>query len=159
MTKNKIFISAAVAAVLSSLSVPLLAGEYLVKNQWGGSAAPWHEGGLYVIGTRGAKQRVIAMNLSSMDNGRTLTGTMTYQDEGPIGFRANKIMENTYFVENQWGGSSAPWHPGGPMILGARANQPIVALNITSADNGVTLTGTMTYAGEGPIGFVGQLRP
>ncbi|MHC5730424.1 MAG: hypothetical protein ACYTXY_41215 [Nostoc sp.] len=28
-----------------------------------------------------------------------------------------------------------------------------MALNVTSSDGGKTLTGTTTYAGEGPIGF------
>ena len=59
----------------------------------------------------------------------------------------------TYGVENQWGGSSAPWHPGGTWTLGSRTGQPVVALQITSRDGGRTFTGTMTYRGEGPVGF------
>ncbi|MDD0974280.1 lectin OAA [Pseudomonas fontis] len=58
-----------------------------------------------------------------------------------------------YAVENQWGGSSAPWHPGGTWKLGARDNQKVVAVDIRSGDGGVTFKGNMTYAGEGPIGF------
>ena len=64
---------------------------------------------------------------------------------------------NLYKVENQWGGSSAPWHPGGDWVIGGRSDQNVVALNIKSDDDGKTLNGTMTYIGEGPIGFKGIL--
>ncbi|KVD70613.1 lectin ESA-2 [Burkholderia sp. ABCPW 14] len=126
-----------------------------VQNQWGGSSAPWHEGGMWVLGCRSG-QNVVALSIKSGDSGRTLTGTMTYAGEGPIGFRATLTQSNTYAVENQWGGSSAPWHPGGTWIIGCRVNQNVVALDIESGDQGATLAGTMTYAGEGPIGFKSQ---
>lgn len=61
---------------------------------------------------------------------------MTYAGEGPIGFRATLSGNNTYQVENQWGGDSAPWHPGGNWILGSRQNQNVVALDINSDDGG-----------------------
>lgn len=125
---------------------------YHVQNQWGGSSAPWHEGGVWVIGGRSG-QPVIALQVSSNDDGKTLTGTMTYKGEGPIGFKANQTQTNTYAVENQWGGSSAPWHPGGTWLLGCRSGQNVVAIDIKSSDDGQTLNGTMTYKGEGPIGF------
>jgi hypothetical protein len=125
---------------------------HIVQNQWGGSVAPWHAGGVWVIGCR-AGQNVVALNITSSDNGKTLTGTMTYAGEGPIGFRASLTQQNTYVVQNQWGGSAAPWHEGGTWIIGCRTGQNVVALNLNSSDNGKTLTGTMTYAGEGPIGF------
>lgn len=61
-----------------------------------------------------------------------------------------------YAVENQWGGSSAPWQPGGNWALGGRGNQQVVAIDIASGDGGNSFTGTMTYVGEGPIGFKAQ---
>ncbi|NBD09665.1 lectin OAA family protein [Corallococcus silvisoli] len=125
---------------------------YVVQNQWGGSGAPWNPGGLWVIGSRPG-QGVVALNVTSSDGGKTLTGTMTYNGEGPIGFRGTLSDGNNYTVENQWGGSSAPWQPGGVWVLGARKGQHIVALNVTSSDGGNTLLGTTTYNGEGPIGF------
>ncbi|MCH3005819.1 hypothetical protein K3W96_14900, partial [Listeria monocytogenes] len=79
------------------------------------------------------------------------TGTMTYQGEGPIGLRATRVTENCYHAENQWGGKDAPWHDAGLFLLGARDGQNAVAFDLTSHD-GQTVTGTMTYAGEGPIG-------
>ncbi|AOJ71799.1 MULTISPECIES: lectin OAA family protein [Burkholderia] len=126
-----------------------------VQNQWGGSSAQWHEGGMWVLGCRSG-QNVVAIDIKSADGGRTLTGTMTYAGEGPIGFRATLTQCNTYNVENQWGGSSAPWHPGGTWIIGGRSNQNVVALKLESGDQGANLAGTMTYAGEGPIGFKSQ---
>ena len=129
---------------------------YHVENQWGGSSAPWNEGGAWIIGGR-PDQRVVALNATSSDGGNTLNGTMTYQGEGPIGFKANLTQGNTYTVENQWGGSSAPWNPGGAWIIGGRSDQQVVALNATSSDGGNTLNGTMTYQGEGPIGFKANL--
>ncbi len=131
------------------------AGEaYSVENQWGGSTAPWHQGGEWAIGARD-NQNVIAIDITSDDEGKTLTGTMTYGGEGPIGFKGTLIGSNNYQVENQWGGSSAPWHPGGLWIIGYRADQNVVAMKVVSSDSGATLNGTMTYNGEGPIGFKG----
>lgn len=129
---------------------------YQVENQWGGSSAPWNEGGKWVIGGR-SNQNVVAMDVKSDDGGKTLNGTMTYAGEGPIGFRATQEGSNNYIVENQWGGSSAPWHEGGKWVLGYRANQNVVEIKIQSDDGGKTHNGTMTYAGEGPIGFKGTM--
>ncbi|MFB2768344.1 lectin ESA-2 [Pelatocladus sp. BLCC-F211] len=127
---------------------------YQVQNQWGGSSAPWNEGGKWVIGAR-SNQNIVAMDVKSDDGGQTLNGTITYQGEGPIGFRATRLGSNNYTVENQWGGSSAPWNPGGTWVIGYRANQNVVAINVQSNDGGQTLNGSMTYKGEGPIGFKG----
>ncbi|MEL6537072.1 MAG: hypothetical protein AAFQ98_16745 [Bacteroidota bacterium] len=126
-----------------------------VENQWGGSSAPWRKGGLWILGSR-KDQYVEAMDIASSDGGKTFTGTMTYQNEGPIGFKATLDSENIYHVENQWGGSSAPWHDGGHFIIGGRQGQQAVALKFTASDQGKSLSGTMTYAGEGPIGFRAQ---
>jgi hypothetical protein len=76
---------------------------------------------------------------------------MTYSGEGSIGLRGVLIMANTYEVENQWGGSSAPWHPGGQWVIGCRGSQGVVAVKAKGDESG--LEGTMTYAGEGPIGL------
>ena len=130
---------------------------YLVENQWGGDDAPWHPGGVFAIGARNG-QGVVALDVSSSDNGQTLAGTMTYAGEGPIGFRGTLQGANNYAVENQWGGDDAPWHPGGLWIIGYRTGQNVVAIDVTSPDEGETLNGTMTYSGEGPIGFNAALQ-
>jgi hypothetical protein len=135
----------------------LVHNNYAVQNQWGGTSAPWHDGGTWVIGARD-NQHVIALNVSSTDGGQTLNGTMTYEGEGPIGFKATLVTPNCYRVENQWGGSSAPWHAAGTWLLGCRKNQNVVAIDIASSDNGQNLSGTMTYDGEGPIGFKATLQ-
>ncbi|OED42980.1 lectin ESA-2 [Flavobacteriaceae bacterium (ex Bugula neritina AB1)] len=124
---------------------------YAIENQWGGASAPWHQGGTFVLGSREG-QNPVAFNIDSTDGGKTFSGTMTYDGEGPIGFRAVQISGNNYAVENQWGGPDAPWHPGGNLVIGARVHQNAVQLKITSSDKGQNFTGEMTYAGEGPIG-------
>ncbi|MFY2559469.1 lectin ESA-2 [Corallococcus terminator] len=131
-------------------------GAYTVENQWGGASAPWNAGGLWVFGARKG-QNVVGVSIKSGDGGKTLAGTMTYNGEGPIGFRGTLSGADTYTVENQWGGASAPWHPGGLWVIGFRQGQNVVTLDVTSSDAGQTLTGTMTYNGEGPIGFRGKL--
>lgn len=127
---------------------------YQVQNQWGGPNAPWHPGGNFTLGAR-SHQHVVRLDINSSNGGRTLTGTMTYQGEGPIGFRGFLVRPNTYAVQNQWGGPRAPWHRGGLWVIGSRTNQNVVAMNVSSPDRGAHLYGTMTYAGEGPIGFRG----
>ena len=129
---------------------------YTVLNQWGGAVAPWHPGGTFVLGAR-EDQCPVAYDINSNDGGKTFTGTMTYQGEGPIGFRAKHLACNVYTVENQWGGTKAPWQPGGQLVIGARINQNVVNMRVTSMDNGGTFSGEMTYAGEGPIGVQGIL--
>jgi hypothetical protein len=132
------------------------ANTYSVQNQWGGSSAPWQDGGTWLLGAR-ENQGVVAIDLSSSDGGKTLTGTLTYAGEGPIGFKGELSSGGTYAVQNQWGGSSAPWNQGGTWVIGARNNQGVVAIKATSTDGGKTLTGTMTYAGEGAIAFKATL--
>lgn len=127
---------------------------YQVENQWGGNDAPWNDAGLFLLGARNG-QNAVAFSLSSSDGGQTLTGTMTYSGEGPIGVQAARSDGTAYNGTNQWGGDSAPWHPAGQWVLGCRANQPVVAVEVTSSDGGKTLVGTMTYFDEGPIGFRG----
>ncbi|MEZ5447790.1 MAG: hypothetical protein R3E89_01755 [Thiolinea sp.] len=97
---------------------------------------------------------VVAINVNSADGGKTLGGTMTYSSEGPIGFkgalRDGGNSGSNYSVENQWGGDSAPWNPGGNWVIGARGNQLVVGLDVKSDDNGASLNGTNTYAGRRP---------
>lgn len=150
------------AVVFTAVLVSLLAGQvahaqantYTVTNQWGGSAAPWNAGGTWVLGGR-PNQSVVALQAKSADGGKTFMGTMTYNGEGPIGFRAKMTGENQYAVENQWGGE--PWQPGGTWTIGGRRGQAVVALDLKSPDQGKSLLGTVTYNGEGPIAFKGLL--
>lgn len=128
---------------------------YEVQNQWGGSSAKWNPGGTWALSGR-SNQLVKSMDISSDDNGRTFNGTMTYIGEGPIGFRGKLTEGNNYEVENQWGGSTAKWHRGGNMIIGARENQRVVKLKFSS-ENGEQLNGEMTYENEGHIGFKAEL--
>jgi len=129
---------------------------YHVENQWGGSSAPWHDAGYFILGARD-NQNPIAFDIKSSDNGVSFTGTMTYAGEGPIGFKGSNAAGYAYDAQNQWGGTTAPWHFGGQWVLGCRANQPVVAVSVQSTDAGKTLKGWMTYQGEGPIGFRGTL--
>ncbi|WP_435261164.1 lectin OAA family protein [Tenacibaculum sp. nBUS_03] len=118
-----------------------------VQNQWGGPNSPWNPGGVFVLGSRD-KQQPIALDIKSNDEGQTFTGTMTYEGEGPIDLEATFVMGNVYSVQNKWGG---PWHSAGYFIIGARENQRAVELKVSSNNEGQTLTGKMTYKGEGPI--------
>jgi hypothetical protein len=108
-----------------------------------------------VIGSR-IDQYVVAIDVLSNDDGQTLNGTITYSGEGPIGFRATRSGSNDYKVQNQWGGSYAPWRDGGTWVIGSRTDQHVVVIDVLSDDGGQTLNGTMTYSGEGLIGFKGH---
>lgn len=132
------------------------ATDYLVENSWGGTTG--HYGGLWVLGVRG-EQLPVAFDLTSDDGGKTLTGTMTYEGEGPIGFNGKYIGSNNYKVEVQWGGSDAPWQDSGVMVIGYRGNEQMTQeLKITSPDGGKSFEGNMVYAGEGPIGLNAKLQ-
>ena len=130
--------------------------KYQTYNQWGGSFAPWHDGGVFVIGGRNG-QRIISVKISSANGGKTFDGVVQYQNEGPIGFRGLRKAQNRYSCLVQWGGVSAPWHIDGLWVLGARKTQSLVNVNISSVDGGKTFAGTITYKNEGPIGFKAKL--
>jgi hypothetical protein len=88
-------LTAVVVSLLAGQTAHAQANNYTVMNQWGGSAAPWNAGGTWVLGGR-SNQSVVAIQITSKDDGKTLTGTMTYNGEGPIGFRATITGPNTY---------------------------------------------------------------
>ena len=126
---------------------------YAVKNRWGGQGASWHDGGSWVLGCR-PDQTIVALELTSDDNGATLNGTMTYEGEGHITVKATQIGEtlgNNYSVQVRWGGEGQPFHDQGNWIIGGRTGKRVVALNVTSSNSGSSLEGTMTYEGEGHI--------
>jgi hypothetical protein len=62
-------------------------------------------------------------------------------------------MTNQYTTQVQWGGNTAPWNNAGTWTIGDRANQHIVDVKLDSQDNGNNLHGTVTYSGEGAVGF------
>ena len=126
---------------------------YNVENSWGSSTGNY--GGIWTIGDR-VNQRALEINVGSSDQGRTLLGTMTYQNEGPIGFKAVKNSATGYQVYNQWGGANAPWNKAGIWSIGSRPTQPVISWSIKSTDGGKSYQGTCTYKNEGPIGFIGK---
>lgn len=125
---------------------------YNVLNQWGGENAAWHAAGIFNIGNRSG-QLPVALAAKSGDGGRNFAGVITYVGETPIGFRARLDTMNTYFVEDRSAGSNTAWHDAGLFLLGSRTGQNVVALDFKSPDAGETLRGSITYTGEGPIGF------
>ncbi|MCA9683789.1 MAG: hypothetical protein KC457_16435, partial [Myxococcales bacterium] len=143
-----------------------MANHYDTQVQWGGTAAPWHDNGIFTIGGREG-QRAVGLWATSTDDGLTLTGEMQYgkssqwpNGEGKIGFRAKNVGGNNYDTEVQWGGTDAPWRPNGRFVLGGRDGQRLVGIQVSSADDGKTFTGQMRYGksaqwpnGEGEIGF------
>jgi hypothetical protein len=66
---------------------------------------------------------------------------------------------SSYKAQVQWGGPSAPWQEPAVWVIGGRKDQAVVGLDIKSTDGGKTLTGTMTYAGEGPIRLKAVMNP
>ncbi len=50
------------------------------------------------------------------------------------------------------GRRSCPLAPGGAWVIGCRGTQGVVAIDVNNAA-GKGLSGTMTYAGEEPIGL------
>lgn len=84
-----------------------------------------------------------------------LLSATAFAQEAPVTVNPSLEANNLYLVENQWGSSDSEWQPGGLWVLGGREGQPVVAVNIASADEGATFDGEITYAGEGSIKFHG----
>ena len=126
---------------------------YRVQNRWGDVETSWRDGGLFKIGA--PEKRVLALNLTSDDQGETLLGTVSYEAELATEqeLRATRRRGNVYAVEVRQDGESA-WLAHGQWLLGARRHQQIVALTVEADDDGAALTGKIAYAGEGPIQFI-----
>ncbi|HAO15637.1 MAG TPA: lectin ESA-2 [Tenacibaculum sp.] len=123
---------------------------YQVQNKWGDS--PFQNGGIYVLGSR-SNQLIVDVNIKSEDGGKTLAGTITYQGEGPIGFKGVQVVGNNYKVKNEWGDT---WNDGGNWVIGGRDGQNVVALKASATSEGLDLIGEVTYEGEESILFEGE---
>lgn len=141
--------------ITKSLTV---AKTYQVETRSKKSKGNWAPGGTWTIGGRD-NQPIVAMSVTSTDNGLTLIGTCTYDKEGPIAFRAKHLGNNAYAVENQWGGDKAKWHAGGTWILGDRKEARVTTLDFYSDDKGLSYTGTLGYSGEGGLQFRAKSAP
>ena len=132
--------------------------QYDVTNTWGKTGTQ-HPGGTFTMGCN-KSAALIKLDVSSTDNGQTLTGTAQYQGNGSIGikftYNNDSSAPNAYDCTVTYGGVS---YPRWTWVLGDRgADQLPVAFNISNGGEGTTLTGTMTYNGEGHIGFSGSLN-
>jgi hypothetical protein len=54
-----------------------------------------------IIGDR--DQRAVKGTAKSMDGGKSIRGTVTYQGEGPVNMEATLSSGSANTVENQWG--------------------------------------------------------
>ncbi|MCA8986542.1 MAG: SUMF1/EgtB/PvdO family nonheme iron enzyme [Planctomycetaceae bacterium] len=133
---------------LGTLSEDDYGNNVSVQNKFGDD---WRYTGDWVIGGRDG-QHVVKFDVKSDDNGKTLNGTMSYTDEGEIRVRAKRSNGVAYAVHTHHGG---PILPGGVWVLGNRGDrqQYLVEIDIHSNDDGKTFSGTVTYAGEGPVPF------
>ena len=127
---------------------------YRLQNQWDGERAFGHEARLFKIGNRRG-QPIIALNFTSDDQGKRVSGTVKYKGEPSIegNFNATHRSENIYDVEIRQSMTPSQWLWDGQWLLGSRKHQKIIAMALESIDDGVTLKGTITYAGESPISF------
>lgn len=132
------------------------AADYDVEVQWGGDTAPWNKDAIWSIGARQG-QFPIEVRFASgdgvtSDGGNGFMGQIKYaQSEGMLGLRATRIEGNIFRVETKTG--NADWVLDGNWVIGGRKDQAIIKFEAKSKDGGKTLSGTTTYAGEGPIGF------
>lgn len=124
---------------------------YDVDNQMGG---PFQGDGAWVLGTRGdKKQYLVGVDIATRNNGRTLDGTITYDREGPLRFRATQLVDNSYQTEVYFGDD---WHEDGIWLIGSREKR-VTQVTIESRDRGQTLSGLLEYDGEDPVGFRGKV--
>lgn len=118
---------------------------YHIQTQWGDVNAPWHEGGMFKMGSRPG-QPITKLSLSSPDNGQTLTGHVTYQGETPLPLTITHHHKNSYRLQSHpTSPATEEWH------LGSRDSQRMVALEIEANPTNNALIGTITYTGECPI--------
>lgn len=104
------------------------------KLQWGGNTADWNVENGWALGDR-SDQKLIMINVSPKGD-VDLEGWVQYENEGPISFRAFRLSGNTYKVQYQWGGHSAPWNDApSNWNIGGRLNQKVIYLNAVMSGN------------------------
>ena len=124
---------------------------YFAEIQWGGPNGPWIKDGQWYLGGKAAKRvKSVQSSSSAKDGGKNLLGTIIYDGEDPISFKAERVFENNYQASVQPKGS-ATWNLEGIWVIGGRAKQPIVDVKITGDGN--TFSGSVTYQNEGPVSF------
>ncbi|MEM7111111.1 MAG: hypothetical protein AAF614_01675 [Chloroflexota bacterium] len=121
---------------------------YRVQNRWGDEGAPWHEAGIFKIGSVSGNP-VTSLNLTLENDSKNLTGQVRHDGD----YNLHTItaipqeQQNLYKIDIQKNKSpiTDSWW------LGSRETQPLVALDVRSDDNGDTLIGEMRYAAEPSI--------
>ncbi|WP_150466147.1 lectin OAA [Francisella sp. SYW-2] len=102
----------------------------------------------WILGCR-KEQNVVSIKLKGSEG--VLEGTVTYAGEGEIFCTLTRTKGNNYAFVDQWNGKGDfEWS------IGDRENQEIVEIDLSSDSNNNeqnVLKGTVTYAGEGPIGL------
>lgn len=155
MKKYIIVFSLMVFAFIATNTV-FAQNQYNVEVRWANDPA-WHSQGTWVIGGR-TNQHPIELRFASgngadkTDGGKTFMGQVKYdQKEGMLSLKALRTEDNTFSVVTKKGNND--WINDGNWVIGGRENQGVVKFDAKSTDGGKTLTGKMTYAGEGPIEF------
>ena len=108
------------------------------------------QSGLWVIGGR-PNQRVVALKITSFDNGDSMKGTVIYEKEGVKNINAVRLIANQYEVMVQKDPkSSNSWAFDGIWILGPPGNFSKVLDHVllSSSDGGDTFTGQIKFFGE-----------
>ncbi len=121
---------------------------------WGNEAGKWLDFGAFKISGL-LQQALIALKISSVNEGRRLVGKVAYSGEGYVDVEAEWIEQNSYKVIHRLNGAFSERHPNGTWILGGRDDKKIIHIDITSADNGRTVRGTISYTGEPSINLKG----
>jgi hypothetical protein len=126
---------------------------YQVENQWGGPKAPWHEGGVWMMGRRPQQYLTYVNMKASADSPMIMHGELAYGGEQKVTCRAEEVGWNKWAVQVQVNGN---WQDDGIWIMGDRFPQRTEGIDVSAgADH--RLVGTTVYTHEGPIGFKGTV--
>ncbi len=125
---------------------------YRIYHWRGDRSTPWHDGGTFLMG-KGVHQPIHALRISSTDQGKTLSGKITWAGVEPPeedNLRAVHVGQNFYTVTINGQAETEKWR------LGAREYQRVVAMELTFALKQSSCEGKMTYRGEDAINVQGR---
>lgn len=131
----------------------LIHNNYKAENDWGSSMR--NPAGTWTFGCR--YQHVIMLNVYSNDGGKTLKGSLQYDGLPEMEVIATLIDKYTYMVQESYRPVTL-WKPGGTWLMGRNPNKNLVAVNISSFNNGLELRGTITYSEEAAMKFYAELQ-
>lgn len=143
--------------IVEPVKEPETDSTYFVRGEFG---EKWLDLGVFKFSDT-TPPKIVALSINSPDNGHSLMGHVGYEGETFTHVRARSSASqadiNTYKIKHFASDEESAEdvekkiHLDGEWSLGGRRDKKITGIDIASIDQGLTLSGTITFQDEAPI--------